>query len=137
MNDMMGVGMIWGMGLAGLLGIILVVLVIAARAFDGTICFGFVSFLPKPYFFWQEVPHMTSQDRKELLEKATIAALLFRMASSSARVAFVSQLNDMHLVQKEDSNQPDSDTEEARYHLREAIHEVNKINGELLEFLGE
>lgn len=130
MNDMMGVGMIWGMGLAGLLGIILVVLVIAARAFDGTICFGFVSFLPKPYFFWQEVPHMTSQDRKELLEKATIAALLFS-------VAFVSQLNDMHLVQKEDSNQPDSDTEEARYHLREAIHEVNKINGELLEFLGE
>lgn len=30
MNDMMGSGMMWGMGLAGLLGIIVVVLVIAA-----------------------------------------------------------------------------------------------------------
>lgn len=30
MNNMMGGGMMWGMGLAGLIGIILVVLVIAA-----------------------------------------------------------------------------------------------------------
>lgn len=30
MNDMMGSGMMWGMGLAGLLGIVVVVLVIAA-----------------------------------------------------------------------------------------------------------
>ncbi len=30
MNDMMGTGTMWGMGLAGLLGIILIVLVIAA-----------------------------------------------------------------------------------------------------------
>ena len=30
MNDMMGSGMMWGMGLAGLLGFALVVLVIAA-----------------------------------------------------------------------------------------------------------
>ncbi len=30
MNDMMGSGMMWGMGLAGLLGIIVIVLVIAA-----------------------------------------------------------------------------------------------------------
>lgn len=30
MNDMMGSSMMWGMGLAGLLGIIVVVLVIAA-----------------------------------------------------------------------------------------------------------
>lgn len=29
MNDMMGSGMMWGMGLAGLLGIIVIVLVIA------------------------------------------------------------------------------------------------------------
>lgn len=30
MNDMMGSSMMWGMGLAGLLGIIVIVLVIAA-----------------------------------------------------------------------------------------------------------
>ena len=30
MNDMMGGGMMWGMGLAGFLGLVLVVLVIAA-----------------------------------------------------------------------------------------------------------
>ena len=30
MNNMMGSGMMWGMGIAGLLGIIVVVLVIAA-----------------------------------------------------------------------------------------------------------
>ncbi len=30
MNDMMGSGMMWGMGLAGLIGIVVVVLVIAA-----------------------------------------------------------------------------------------------------------
>lgn len=30
MNDMMGSGMMWGMGLAGLIGILVIVLVIAA-----------------------------------------------------------------------------------------------------------
>jgi hypothetical protein len=30
MNDMMGGGMMWGMGLAGLIGIVVIVLVIAA-----------------------------------------------------------------------------------------------------------
>ncbi|ETR79352.1 hypothetical protein X566_00110 [Afipia sp. P52-10] len=30
MNDMMGSGMMWGMGLAGIVGIILIALVIAA-----------------------------------------------------------------------------------------------------------
>lgn len=30
MNDMMGGGMIWGMGLAGLIGLVLIALVIAA-----------------------------------------------------------------------------------------------------------
>ncbi|MBP1857262.1 hypothetical protein J2Z75_000742 [Rhizobium herbae] len=30
MNDMMGTGMMWGMGLAGLIGLAVVVLVIAA-----------------------------------------------------------------------------------------------------------
>jgi hypothetical protein len=30
MNDMMGSGMMWGMGLAGLIGIVMIVLVITA-----------------------------------------------------------------------------------------------------------
>lgn len=30
MNDMMGSGMMWGMGLAGLIGIVVIVLLIAA-----------------------------------------------------------------------------------------------------------
>lgn len=30
MNDMMGSGMMWGMGLAGILGLLVIVLVIAA-----------------------------------------------------------------------------------------------------------
>lgn len=30
MNDMMGCGMMWGMGLAGLIGLVLIALVIAA-----------------------------------------------------------------------------------------------------------
>ncbi|CAN7293006.1 hypothetical protein LJR235_001385 [Pararhizobium sp. LjRoot235] len=80
---------------------------------------------------------MTPKDRDELFAKVETAGLVFRAATASARLAFLSLIEDISLDQDESSDKLDFDIEEARYRLRAAVRDEGDKTLGFLDVIGE